>query len=109
MGTQLSIDAIVQLRAARQWHDLQRIERSMVQAELNRQNSLPGALETARRAAERDVEMVTRGVKASLRLLAADIEADHQARVHAHWLRPRSTVDPAKQPRVLAIGGQQWP
>lgn len=109
MGARLSIDAIVQLRAARQWHELQRIERSAVQAELNRQLSLPGAAERAQRRAELDVELIKRGVEASCELLAVRLEAEHQARVQAHKLRPAENPNPAKLRRVIAVRGQQWP
>lgn len=86
-----------------------RAERAAVQAELQRQHSLPGALEIARRAAERDVEMVKRAVRDSCQLLAAQLQAEHQARLKAHGSNPQQHPHPSKLPRVLAVGGRRWP
>jgi hypothetical protein len=86
-----------------------RAERTAAQAVLQRQQSLPGALEIAQRAAERDIRMVENAVRDSCRLLAVQLQAEHQARVEAHKRRPSANPNPAKLPRVVAVGGQRWP
>jgi hypothetical protein len=58
--------------------------------------------------AQTEIELLRRAVKADLRMLAMELDADREARKRIYKLVPLGKADPDKLPRITAVGGQQW-
>jgi hypothetical protein len=58
--------------------------------------------------AQTEIELLRRAVKADLRMLAMELDADREARIRVYKLAPLGHINPEKMERITAVNGQQW-